>query len=320
MSSIRPLTPLLLLGLVMVNACSRDIPGGSAATPPESELIVAHLGRAGGDGEGLARLRAAFEKRNPGYSVAFEPRLAELETAESPRLIFAQAGESRGTITGVESTVTVGDVILVRPGQTFRADPPFGAVVFTSPEPLPPALPAFIRPDWDEKITDTPGGCAEETGAYRRILLTWLDSVGPYTYHALNAHRVRITDSFTHYHPEDGGFDEFYLVQMVQPTARLITSHAVDTIENPDQVNAEQAEDLLTEHELSVGDLIYLPRGTIHRGVGGVLAQVITVPGFKPGAEIGVDHHLKRINANLGLEGDDRVPLCAKASARAVTK
>ena len=69
-----------------------------------------------------------------------------------------------------------------------------------------------------------------------------------------------------------------------------------------------------------MGDLIYLPRGTIHRGVWGVLAQVITVPGFKPGAEIGVDHHLKKINTNLGLEGDERVPFCTNAATRAVRK
>ena len=78
----------------------------------------------------------------------------------------------------------------------------------------------MIRPDWDPNITDIPGGCATETNAYRRILLTWKQEVGQYLYHALNAHRVRIMDSFSHYHPVEGGFDEFYLVQMALPDAQ----------------------------------------------------------------------------------------------------
>src|SRR5690606_3808890 len=138
-------------------------------------------------------------------------------------------------------------------------------------------IPGFIRPDWDPNITDVPGGCATETNAYRRILLTWKKDVGHYLYHALNAHRVRITDSFSHYHPKVGGFDEFYLVQMVQPEARIITSEKTEVIVQPEKVTKKQTEDLLREDALSVGDLVYLPRGVVHRGVGGVLAQVITV-------------------------------------------
>ena len=77
---------------------------------------------------------------------------------------------------------------------------------------------------------------------------------------------------------------------------------------------------LLDVHPLAVGDLVYLPRGTMHRGLGGVLAQVITAPGFKPGAEIGVDHHLFAINERLGLVGDDALPLHAANARQAVVK
>jgi len=74
----------------------------------------------------------------------------------------------------------------------------------------------------------------------------------------------------------------------------------------------------MQKHALSVGDLVYLPRGVVHRGLGGVLAQVITVPGFIPGAEIGVDHHLRRINEQLELEGPTAIPYNREASRTAI--
>ena len=155
------------------------------------------------------------------------------------------------------------------------------------------------------------------TGEY---LLTWLSKVGPYQFHALNAHRVRIMDSFTHYHPKEGGFDEFYLVQMAMPDAQIITSPFVDKIERPNSISKIQALRLLRRTKLKVGDLVYMPRGVVHRGLNGVLAQVITVPGFVPGSEIGVDHHLKAINESLELQDSDTLPYNVSASYEAIVK
>lgn len=286
----------------------------------ESAIRIAHLGRDGGDAEGFAELRALFRERNPGYDVEHLPDLGRVEAGDTARVVFVQTGPGKGSVGEPTSELDVGDIVLLRPGQSLLAEGELSGVAFRVPEPLPDELPPFVRPDWDPDITDTPGGCAEETGAYRRILLTWLPEVGPYVYHALNAHRVRIMDSFSHYHPVEGGFDEFYLVQMVMPEARLLTSDRVDLIEDPDAVSAEQAGELLDEHPLEVGDLVYLPRGTMHRGVGGVLAQVITAPGFRPGAEIGVDHHLRAIDERLGLAGEASLPYHEKASVEAVVK
>ncbi len=222
--------------------------------------------------------------------------------------------------------MAVGDIAVLRPGDAMSTTAPVNWLVFSLPEDPGlgatdlGSLPALIRPDWDPNITDTPGGCATEEGAYRRILLTWLESVGSYVQHELNAHRVRITDSFTHYHPRKGGFDEFYLVQMTRPGAQLLTSANAERIEDPDALTADDASGLLHALDLEVGDLIYIPRGTAHRGLGGVLTQVITIPGFKPGAEIGLDHHLHQLNERLGLTGDDAVPLHAAAALEAVVK
>ena len=177
----------------------------------------------------------------------------------------------------------------------------------------------MVRPDWDPKITDTPGRCAAEGDAYRRILLTWTPEVGPYVLHQLNAHRVRIKDSFSHYHPVDGGFDEFYLVQQAPAGARLLTATDVAAIESRKVTDAEAAT-LIQSRDLHVGDLVYLPRGTVHRGLGGALVQVISVPGFVPRSEIGVDHHLWAINRALGLEGARALPFHVVAARTQVVK
>ena len=50
--------------------------------------------------------------------------------------------------------------------------------------------------------------------------------------------------------------------------------------------------------------------------MGGVLAQVITVPGFVPGAEIGVDEQLVRINERLGLTEERALPVHGVALSR----
>lgn len=313
-----------LLALLAMPACSPD---DAAASKTPSAIRVAHLGREGGDAGGFDALRTAFRAANPGYDVEWHAAADSIGPAQAHRIAFVQAGPAAasaaladGSTSSPEQPLDVGDVVILRPGDALAVAAPLSSVVFTVPDPVPAGIPTFVRPDWDPDITDTPGGCAEETGAYRRILLTWLESVGPYVFHGLNCHRVRITDSFSHYHPLDGGFDEFYLVQMVQPDAVLYTSDETERIEDPARVTAEEAATLLDAHPLAVGDLVYLPRGTVHRGFGGVLAQIITTPGFRPGAEIGVDHHLRAINENLALAGEEALPYREASSVEAVVK
>jgi hypothetical protein len=304
---------LRVLGLTSLAAC---------ATPPAE--VAPHFVDLASDAQGFAALRSDFVARNPGYDVEFVRDVVGLEAAPQARAAFVQAGKSPITVHGATSPVageaTVGDLIVLRAGEALRNDEPLSALVFTVPGAPPDDVPTIIRPDWDPRITDTPGGCATETGAYRRIALTWNRTNGPYTWHAINAHRVRITDSFTHYHPREGGFDEFYLVQLAQAGARIVTSVHTDKIVQPETVTRAEAEQLLREDALEPGDLVYLPRGVAHRGLGGVLAHVITVPGFVPGAEIGIDHHLAAINRRLGLEGDEALPLHEAAAAAPVVR
>ncbi|MFC4872471.1 hypothetical protein [Negadavirga shengliensis] len=293
--------------------------GSYASIGQDKGLIkVAKLGKEGNPG--LAGIRKDFIKKNPGYDIFYLPSTQNVPSKAVTQVLFVQDGGGSATITAANgdkqtSKIAVGDIVLLEKGEIMEADSLLGLLAFTVPDKPDSNIPAFIRPDWDMNITDTPGGCATETNAYRRILLTWHKDVGNYIWHSINAHRVRIMDSFSHFHPEDQGFDEFYLVQMVMPGAKLFTSENVEQISDPESIKQEELEGLIQEHRLEVGDLVYLPRGVMHRGFGGILAQVITVPGFIPGSEIGVDHFLRQINERLGLRGKEALPFNRQASA-----
>lgn len=280
-------------------------------------LQVAQLGK---DAHSFKVLQKTFQVNNKGYQLHFFSQVNRLKSSRFNRIAFVQQGGGTAKIKDTISKVAVGDILLIPARHTVKVDSLLDILVFSVPEEFPERLPLFIRPDWDENITDTPGGCATETGAYRRILLTWLGRVGPYLYHSLNAHRVRIMDSFTHYHPKEGGFDEFYLVQMAMPGAKIITGESIDLVENYEHLSKEQTKGLLTETPLHVGDLVYLPREVIHRGLGGALVQVITVPGFIPKSEIGVDYYLRKINERFKLKGDEALPYNIEASDSVIIK
>ena len=295
-----------------------------SCTPAESvepftDMQIVRLGQA--DGKVFKKIKADFVEKNPGYDLKYLKGIEGIEGLDDYRVLFVQEGQPEIELSsGLASVVTVGDILLLNPGISMTADSALSLLEFTVPIAFPDNVPEIIRPDWDSNITDIPGGCATETNAYRRILLTWKQEVGQYLYHALNAHRVRIMDSFSHYHPLEGGFDEFYLVQMALPDARIITSKQVSTITQPGAVTSSQARGMLKSTPLEVGDLVYLPRGVMHRGIGGVLAQVITVPGFIPGSEIGVDHHLKAINQRLNLSQNEALPYHVDAANAPIIK
>lgn len=315
---------LFAVSVFFLNSC-QEIGQKKEAVPDQQStekaptMQIAKLSQ--GDDAALESIRTAFVKANPGYDLAFQKNIEEITAKAYDRIIFVQEGDPDLNLSsGLKSKTTVGDIIILDAGESLTADSLMSVLEFKVPETPADTIPRLIRPDWDMNITDVAGGCATEKNAYRRILLTWKQEVGQYLYHALNAHRVRIMDSFSHYHPVKGGFDEFYLVQMALPEARIITSSKVSSIENPENVTKESAADLLSSTSLDVGDFVYLPRGTMHRGVGGVLAQVITVPGFIPGSEVGVDHHLKAINEKLSLNETEALPYNQEASKSAIVK
>lgn len=268
--------------------------------------------------QGFSALAQAFAGRNPGCRVEWLPQAACLHAQESLGLAFVQGGTARGHCAQQSSELTLGDLVLLAPGQSLELDGALDLLLFNVDSPAPLGVPAFLRPDHDERLTDTPGGCAQEADAYRRTLLTWSKANGPYLCQALNAHRVRMHDSFSHYHPQSAGFEELYLVQHVLPGAKLYWSDRVADIERSLDLPREAARGLVQSLPLVAGQLVYLPRGTMHRAVGGALAQVITVPGFVPQQEIGLDHHLRKLQERFAFDGDDAIPFRLDSSHGAV--
>lgn len=295
---------------------------GCASAPEEvAEGVVAVNLR--GDAASFATLRAALRDRNPGYDVEWSAATRGIDANDSFRVAFVQGGAATATVQGEtarNSAIEVGAALALRPLERADFDSPVDLVIFTVPQPFSADTPSFLRPDFDPRIDDQQGGCATEEGPYRRLLLTWRPENGPYVHHGLNAHRVRITNSFTHYHPEDGGFDEMYLVQSDREGATLFTSHERARIEAPESVGREEARTLLRARRIAADDFVFLPRGVVHRGVGGAIVMVITIPGFKPGAEIGVDHHLRAISERCVDEGGWFVPYNVDASGGPVVR
>lgn len=313
------LTALIVCFFIL--SCGQQDQVEDQSTDEQSPLQALKVNLYEGESDVFPPLKNTFQDQNEGYHIDWLPATLQVDAVAEMRVLFVQRGSGTATLTSKDtSRIWQGDVILLQPGVEIRTDSLIDYLSFSTPEVAPASLPAFIRPDWDPDITDTPGGCATETGAYRRILLTWLEEVGPYIFHSINAHRVRIMDSFTHYHPKNGGFDEFYLVQMAMPGAHLLVSDRTSLIEDYESMEEHQVAGLLEEISLKEGDLVYLPRGLIHRGMDGVLAQVITIPGFKPGSEIGVDYYLRKINQRFQLNGPDSLPYHYAASSEVLIK
>lgn len=296
-------------------------------------MLVASLARstdaaAGAAPTALAAIAANLSSQWPGYGLEFAPDCRELRSQDRWRLCFVHdlarctelrilAGES--TI-AEQRAVRLGDAFWLAPSERAQIRPSLDLLVFTVPEGPGEDCPPILRPDFDPRLTDTPGGCATATDAYRRVMLTWLERNGPYTARSINCHRVRMTDSFTHYHPREGGFEEFYLVHDVTPGACILWSSQVAAIEARAAADSTIARAFIRRFVPAAGDLVFIPRGTMHRAIGGVFAHVVTIPGFVPAREIGLDHHLRAISESLGLRGDDALPYHVAASLGPMVK
>lgn len=285
-------------------------------------MRVVRLLRPDGDAAALIALNELLRAQRPGYAIEFTGPVRSLRAIGASRLAFVHASDARAhaTLGAARAEIGLGDAIALRAGEAVELDAPLPFVVVTVPGSFDEAVPGFLRPDADPRLCDTPGGCATAPDAYRRVMLTWSSANGPYVSHAVNCHRVRMVDSFSHYHPLDGGFEELYLVHDVRPGGRLLWSPDVARIESPASVDRATARTLVQSTPLVVGDLVFIPRGTMHRAVGGVLAHVVTIPGFVPAREIGVDHHLRAIDERLGLLGDEALPYHVAASRAPMVK
>lgn len=263
-------------------------------------------------GTGFDALHQSFLAQLPGYDVVLGAGNDGRELAFPARHAVSFVQNGSGTVRfgeGEPLDVRVGDLIIHRPGESCSVGKGVETVSFLFPESqtIDAAIPNLIKPDFDPGLTDRPGGCATDPGAYRRLLLTWNPERGPYVHHGFNCHRVRIDDSFSHYHPVDGGFDEFYLVQEAPVGATLLISHQTRALLS-DAVQREDVASVIERIPLEAGQLIMIPRGVTHRGLGGAVVQVLAMPGFLAGKEIPMDASIKRVNDRFVLSGARALP------------
>ncbi len=301
----------MLLLASMLAAAAYQAPRHIAPSPADDPLRI-RLTDPGDDTAGeLARalrlntLYRELAERNPGVGLAWFDSASRLGwgPAVSNVVLFVHVGQGRALLGDRESDYDTGDMVLLRRGQEARFDPPAGILAFTVEEPLPAELPWIVRPDEDPRILGATAG-----GLERRDLLAWRPEQGPYVYRGLNARRERILDSTTHYHPLEGGYDELFLIQHTEPGAHLWIGEQLKPFLDPEQVPPDPASGFLRQVYVESGDLIYVPRGVVHRAVGGILAQVIAIPGFLSGGEIEVDSAIRRIDERLGPEHPSLMP------------
>ena len=277
-----------------------------AALPPD--VVVAHVSGSK-RGEGVAELNQRLGQVAPGYSVVVHDASSPLPPGAQGVTFLQGEGEFVGEGSQPLS-LRIGDMVIHRSDgpSSIRTGDELVSFVLPTDVMIDPDIPTLIRPDFDPRLTDRPGGCATDPGAYRRLLLTWNPERGPYVLHGFNCHRVRIDDSFSHYHPVEGGFDEFYLVQEAPAGARLIVSRRTSEL-LAGAVEAGDVDELIRSIPLEAGQLILIPRGVTHRGLGGAVIQVLAIPGFLPGQEIPMDEAIRKVNGRFALIGDRALPV-----------
>ena len=155
-------------------------------------------------------------------------------------------------------------------------------------------------------LKDTAGGCAPGFDAFRRLTLTWQPFSGtaerPDGVNVVNSHVVHIAadQSRTHYHPAGavgGGLPqvEFYFV-LARTDFGLHGGGPSALHIYPDIGDWTSAQSIA----LRPGSVVLIPPDTGHRCID-VLANVVTVPGFKPGNEIYVDAAIALQTAGKGI-------------------
>ena len=85
-------------------------------SPDQPEMMVVKLGK--GDADGFEKVREAFSSRNPGYDLDYRNNIRSVESHHSYRVVFIQQGWPQVKLTsGQSSEVTVGDIVLMQPGE-----------------------------------------------------------------------------------------------------------------------------------------------------------------------------------------------------------
>jgi hypothetical protein len=194
--------------------------------------------------------------------------------------------------------IGMGDQVAIRPHESVIVR---GGIRYLWIEDLEKVDPHTSTTRRVHHLKDLAGGCNIAFDPFRRLLLTWcvkgIDTHNPDGINRVNSHIVNMAEelSRTHFHPVaavGGGKPQHELYMVLDPTGYGLSTYGrrsyayfFPNIEN------------LSEYErvdLHPGDIVYIPPGTAHRGVN-VLANVLMLPGFKPGNEWYIDRKIKNV-------------------------
>jgi len=278
---------------------------GGCATASRS-LASAPVHVHGGAPRNWARLCRAVEVAHPGIR-ARHVALSRTGADKRPRLLLVTQGSGPVGVqrrsTRVARVVGPGDLVFLREGQVLSTESPIQALELRMSSPLPTGLPTFIG-FAESTHPDSEASSGKEP--LRVDVLDWQPGGAP-AYADLNVKLVQLDDAPTHYHPEEGGFDEVVFVRDAEPGAGVLLSTKREAIETRTVERAEVST-LLRPIALTAGDVLFVPRGLVHRPRGRSSVVVIALPGFVPGGEVRLDDDLRAINAALELEGDAALP------------
>jgi len=283
------------------------------------DFIEQHLGAL--DEAAQVPVRAILARRQGGaYRGEFANELWKLEHAHKPwsadpnvvsalETLFAEhraAGFSEKTESSWEPIVA-GDQVIAAGAEELRVR---GKFVCFSIEKLDHSMCPFSRVRRLRYLKDSSGGCNFDFDPFRRLPLTWhwnLPDESGDGVNFVNSHVVNIAQetSPTHFHPpvaRGGGAaqNEIYLVLDPRDYGLNTYGRRAQLLTFPDLHDLRKFE----THNLSPGDLVYIPAGTGHRGID-VFVNVITLPGFKPRNEFYIDREI--------LETTDGAVPCNKA-------
>jgi len=214
---------------------------------------------------------------------------------------FTEMGWSTKEVESYEP-IGMGDQVVVRPSERVNVR---GEIRYLWIEDLNKVDPHVSTTRRVRYLKDLAGGCNIAFDPFRRLPLTWcvkgIDSHNPDGLNRVNSHIVNMAEelSRTHFHPPaaaGGGRPQHELYMVLDQAGYGLSTYGRRCCAYffPNLEDLSEYEEV----NLSPGNIVYIPPGTAHRGVN-VLADVLTLPGFKPGNEWYID---KKIRNTTGGE------------------
>ena len=113
----------------LIVAALTAMSAGCAGRGPVAAKAGVWFARLNGVGaqDDLARLRKAFIRRNPGYDLAYHKSLDSLTAEHGPHVLFVQSGKATAKVSQTSSEIDVGDIVVLRAGQTLSVRPSVAA-------------------------------------------------------------------------------------------------------------------------------------------------------------------------------------------------